>query len=190
MAAQLVRPDVSDLVLRAYGRALHPELFEHHCGVTLTNSKMRLDVRLNASGHVLTLQSGSESMTEVIVDHHESLPKRQRIVDYRLRGCRNESAEFETGLRYDMSCQLERLHLDIFLRMNEELELDCQRADLSTRLPAINRFLPGPLSLIRTEVGRESILIYAFHTFPEHCAIVKTQSLFERCDSPMGRSAQ
>ena len=135
MAAQLVRPDVSDLVLRTYGRALHPELFEHHCGLKVSNSKMRLDVRLNASGHVLLLQMGADSMTEVIVDHHESLPKGSRIVDYRLRGCRNESAEFETGLRYDMSCQLERLHLDIFLRMNEELELDCSRADLSRDFP-------------------------------------------------------
>ena len=182
MAVQLVRPDVSDLVLRTYGRSLHPELFEHHCGLTLTTSQLRLDIRLNASGHVLMLKMGSDSMTEVIVDHHEPLPKRSRLVDYRLRGCRNESAELETGMRYEMSCQLERLHLDIFLRMNEELELDRRRADLSARLPAINRLLPGPLSLIRAEICRDSILVYAFHTFPEHCAIVKTQSLFERRD--------
>ncbi len=178
MTVGLIRPDVSDLVLRTYGRALHPELFEHHCGLILSNSRMKLDVRLNASGHVLMLQMGANSMTEVIVDHHASLPQR-RIVDYRLRGCRTESAELPTGLRYDMSCQVERLHLDIFLRMDEELDQDRRRADLSARLPAVNRFLPGPLSLIRAEVGRESILVYAFHTFPEHCAIVKTQSLFE-----------
>ena len=180
MAVELVRPDVSDLVLRTYGRALHPELFEYHCGMVLTNSGLKLDARLNASGHVLLLKMGDDSMTEIIADRHAMLPERQRIVDYRLRGCRNESAELNTGLRYDMSCQVERLHLDIFLRMDDELERDCPRADLSTRLPASNRFLPGPLSLIRAEVGRESILVYAFHTFPEHCAIVKTQSLFER----------
>lgn len=187
MTTQLVRPDVSDLVLRTYGRVLHPELFERHCGMTLTNSSMRLEVRLNASGHVLVLQAGADVVTELLVDHHESLPERSRIVDYRLRGCRTESAEFGTGLRYDMSCQLERLHLDIFLRMDEELEHDCQRAELSIRLPAINRLLPGPLSLIRTEVTRKSILVYAFHTFPEHSAIVKTQSLFERCETVLGR---
>ena len=52
MAVQLVRPDVSDLVLRTYCRSLHPELFERHCGLTLTNSHMRLDIRLNASRHL------------------------------------------------------------------------------------------------------------------------------------------
>jgi hypothetical protein len=180
MTVHLTRPNVSELVLRTYGRALHPELFERHCSMTLTNSHMRLDVRLNASGHVLALQTSSNAMTEVLMDHRESLPTFSRIIDYRLRGCRTESAEFDSGLRYDMSCQLERLHLDIFMRMNEELEQDISRADLSARLPSTNRFLPGPLSLIRTEVSRNSILVYAFHTFPEHSAIVKTQSLFER----------
>src|SRR5580658_6200613 len=94
MAVQLVRPDVSDLVLRTYGRTLHPELFERYCGLTLTNSSMRLEVRLNASGHVLALRMGANSVTELLVDHHDSLPERSRIVDYRLRGCRTESAEF------------------------------------------------------------------------------------------------
>lgn len=183
MTVQMVRPNVSDLVLRTYARALHPELFERHCSLSLSNSAMRLEVGLNASGHVLVLKMGANTVTELLMDRQELLPERSRIVDYRLRGCRAESAEFETGLRYDMSCQLEQLHLDIFLRMNEELELDCSRAELSVRLPTANRFLPGPLSLIRTEVGRQSILVYAFHTFPEHCAIVKTQSLFE-CPDP------
>jgi hypothetical protein len=181
MTVQTVRPDVSDLVLRTFGRALHPELFERQSGLILTNaSKMRLDIRLNASGHVLALSTGTNAVTEIIMDHREALPTFSRIIDYRLRGCRTESAEFDSGLRYDMSCQLERLHLDIFLRMNEELEQDLNRADLSARFPSSNRLLPGPLSLIRTEVTRNSFLVYAFHTFPEHSAIVKTQSLFER----------
>jgi hypothetical protein len=183
MAVQLVRPDVSDLVLRTYGRALHPELFERHCSLMLMNSHMRLEVRLNTSGHVLALQTSSNAMTEVIMDHRQSLPTFRPIIDYRLRGCRTQSAEFDSGLRYDISCQLERLHFDIFLRMNEELEQDVSRADLSARFPSLNRLLPGPLSLIRTEVGRNSILVFAFHTFPEHSAIVKTQSLFERFGS-------
>ena len=182
MAVQLVRPDVSDLVLRTYDRALHPELFDHHSRLTQSISQMKLDIRLCASGHVLLLQTGFESVTEVLVDHRATLPQRRRIVDYRLRGCRTESAKFDTGLRYDMSCQVEKLHVDIFLRMNEELEQDCRRADLYARLPAVNRFLPGPLSVIRTEVGRGSMLVYTFHTFPEHSAIVKTQTLFELLD--------
>lgn len=183
MTVQVVRPDVSDLVLRTFGRALHPELFDSHSSLRVANSLMKLEMRLNASGHVLSLQTDSHAMTEVIMDHREATPTFSRIIDYRLRGCRTESAEFDSGLRYDVSCQLERLNFDIFLRMNEELEQDLARADLSARFPSLNRLLPGPLSLIRTEVERRSILVYAFHTFPEHSAIVKTQSLFEQVGS-------
>ena len=74
MSVQMIRPDVSELVLRTYSRALHPELFEHHCCLTITNANARLDIRLNASGHVLMLHMGSSSLTEVIVDHREQLP--------------------------------------------------------------------------------------------------------------------
>lgn len=182
MAVQLIRPNVSDLVLRTFDRALHPELFEFHRGLTLSSSQMKLDIQLCASGHVLLLHSVAGSLTEVLIDHRASLPHRRRIVDYRLRGCRTESTELDAGLRYDMSCQVENLHLDIFLRMNEELEQDCRCADLYARLPSVNRFLPGPLSVIRTEIGRGNMLVYAFHTFPEHSAIVKTQSLFQLAD--------
>ena len=179
MTVQQIRPDVSDLVLRTYGRVLHPEMVKSQLGMTLTNDHLRLDIRLHASGHFLLLRANSQSMTELIIDHHEPLPEHNRLLDYRLRGCRTESADFPSGLRYDVSCQLERLNIDIFLRMHEELELDSARADLSARLPARNRLLPGAISLVRTEVCRDSILIHAFHTYPEHCAIVKTQSLFE-----------
>lgn len=183
MTVQVVRPDVSDLVLRTFCRALHPELFDSHSSLRLSNSVMKLDMRLNASGHVLSLQTNLHAVTEVIMDHRESTPTFSRFIDYRLRGCRTETAEFDSGLRYDVSCQLERLSFDIFLRMNEELEHDMARADLSARFPSLNRLLPGPLSLIRAEVERRSILVYSFHTFPEHSAIVKTQSLFEQADS-------
>ena len=183
MAVGLFRPDVSELSLRTYSRTLHPELFEHHCGLVLTKAGMKLDLRLHASGHVLNVTIGEDTITEVMADRHTALPDRRKIVDYRLRGCRTESANLDSGLRYDMSCQVEHLHLDIFLRLDEELELDRPRADLSSRFGALNRLLPGPLSLIRTEVARDSLLVYAFHTFPEHCAVVKTQSLFERITS-------
>lgn len=180
MAVDLVRPDVSDLVLRTYGRALHPELFENHCRLVQTNSGIKLDAKLGPSGHALLLTIGDGTITEVIAHRQAMLPERERITDCRLRGSRNEFAELNWGLRYDMSFQVERLHMDIFLRIDEELEQDVPRADLSTRLPAANRFLPGPLSLIRAEVGRDSILVYTFHTFPEHSTVVKTQSLFEK----------
>ena len=179
MPVRVARPDVSDLVLCAHDRPLHPELFVHHCAIVLRSPDMILDARLCAAGHVLILKVGSETLTEVISDRHEPLPRRSRLFEHRLRGCHTEMIELDSGLRYSVSCSLERLSPTAYLRHHEELIGDCSHASLSAMLASSNRFSPGPVSLLRTEVTQDSILVYAFHTFPEHLAVVKTQSLFE-----------
>jgi hypothetical protein len=74
---------------------------------------------------------------------------------------------------------VEVLDREVYLRFHEELLSDCDRAALALRFPAGNRLAPGPLSLIQTDSSADSLLVHAFHTFPENCAIVKTQTLFE-----------
>jgi len=78
-----------------------------------------------------------------------------------------------------MSFQVERLHPDIFQKLHEELLADCAQTALAHSFPTGNRLAPGALSLIRTEVTSDSLLVHAFHTFPDNDAVVKTQSLFE-----------
>ncbi|MEK6262349.1 MAG: DUF2617 family protein [Planctomycetota bacterium] len=179
MSVRVARPDVSDLLLCAYERPLHPEMFVHHRAITLQNARMSLDARLCAAGHVMILRVGSETLTEVISDRHEPLPRRSRLFEHRLRGCHTETIELDFGVRYSVGCSVERLSPAAFLRHHQEFVGDCPQASLSAMFASSNRFTPGPVSLLRTEVTRESMLVHAFHTFPDHLAVVKTQSLFE-----------
>jgi hypothetical protein len=179
MFIRVSRPDVSDLVLCAHNRPLHPELFVHHSAIVLQGPNMTLDARLCTNGHVLILRVGRETLTEVISDRHEPLPRRSRLFEQPLRGCRHEMHELNSGLRYSVSCSLERLSPATYSRHHEELAGDCLKACLSAKFASSNRFSPGPVSLLRTEITRDSILVHAFHTFPDHLAVVKTQSLFE-----------
>ncbi len=78
-----------------------------------------------------------------------------------------------------MSYHLERVDAEVFANLHEELSHDCLKADLSCRFPPANRLAPEPLSLLRADISPRSLLVHTFHTFPESCAIVKTQSLFE-----------
>jgi len=41
------------------------------------------------------------------------------------------------------------------------------------------RMALGALSYVHVESRNRSLLVQAFHTFPDDCAIVKSQSLFE-----------
>ena len=78
-----------------------------------------------------------------------------------------------------MSYHIERLNADLFLSFHNELLMDLERVELAHRFPSENRFSPEPVSLIRIDAQPDSLLLHSYHTFPESCAVVKSQSLFE-----------
>lgn len=179
MSVSFARPDVSNLVFHVYGRSVHPELFRVHAELEYTLNRFSAVLRICDAGHMIAFTSQGQTLTEIATDGDQPLPQRKRLVDRKLRGCRDDGYRFDSGLKYQVSYQLERVEPDVFLCLHEELWHDCAKADLSHRFPATNRLSPGPISLLRTEAGPRSLLVHAFHTFPESCAIVKTQSLFE-----------
>jgi len=179
MSLSVARPDVANLVLRAYGRALHPDLLDHHMSSRITLPGVTVDLRLTSSGHAFVVHHNSRVLTELISERGEAAPVRGQLLETRIAGCRTETIEFENGLRYDTSCTLERLGLAVYLRAHEELVADGSRASLFVEFPGKNRFSPGPLSILQAEVSRETVSIHAFHTFPEQLAVVKTQALLQ-----------
>ncbi len=179
MNVDFARPSVETLVFHVYGRSVHPELFRVHAEAECLLERYSAVIRICDAGHTVAFLHRGRILTEVAADGKQLLPTRKRLVDRRLRGCRDESIELETGLTYQTSYQMEKLDLEVFASVHEELMLDCHGADLSYQFPAASRLSPGPLSLVRTDVGPRSLLIHAFHTFPESSAVVRTQSLFE-----------
>lgn len=178
MLVSFARPEVADLMLRVFDRPLHPELLECHGLARLTHEDGLLEVQLCRAGHVLMFRRGRQVLTEAISERQQSLPQQKRIMEHRLRGCRTQSFPC-AGVKYSVGCQLEKLNVDVFQRMHEELLADSLKADLAQIYPSSNRFTPGALSVIRADVCDSSLIVHAFHTFPDDCAIVKTQSLIE-----------
>lgn len=179
MQVGYARPSVSNLVFHAYGRTVHPELFQVHAKMQVCQEAYGAEISICDAGHTVAFEFDGNIITEVTATTEQSLPCRKRFLDKRLRGCRDESFRFGNGLRYHVSYQLEQLDPEVFLEIHEELLLDCNTADVAHIFPSGNRLAPGPLSLIRADAGIRSLLIHAFHTFPESNAVVKTQSLFE-----------
>jgi hypothetical protein len=183
MPVQFARPDIADLVLCAYERRLHPELFESRAAAQLQCGRLTLTMRLCSAGHWLEMSFPHQSLTEAMSERQIPLPNMKRICEHRIKGGRTQTFALSSGGIYTSSCQLERLDPAVFVQAHEELLADCRRADLSMVFPGGNRWSPGPLSLIQAHLERDSALIHAFHTFPEFCAVVKTQTLLE---SPSG----
>lgn len=179
MHVQLARPDVAELVFRFYDRSIHPELLPIVAVREMGHSGLRATIGLGEAGHVVTVRHGGRTVTEIAGSSLALLPSQKRLVDRRLRGSRDEQAACASGLRYQASFVLDVLDPEVFLCQHEELLRDSQTAELSFRFPAGHRLDPGALSVVRVEATRKSLLLHAFHTFPEQCAVVKTQSLFE-----------
>jgi hypothetical protein len=179
MRVDYARQSVSDLVFHAYCRSVHPELFEVFAELRIRQEEFSADIRICDAGHTIVFNRNGQCLTEVATTSEQPLPQRKRFLDKRLRGSRDESFRLDCGLKYHASYQLEQLDQEVYQEIHEELLVDTRTADVAHCFPSGNRLAPGPLSLIRADVGARSLLIHAFHTFPDALAVVKTQSLFE-----------
>jgi hypothetical protein len=179
MQVQFARPDIADLVLCAFERRLHPELFSCRAATQMERGNLRLSLKLCAAGHWFELSYRDQFLTEAMSERQIPLPSVKRVCEHRIKGGKTQTFPLASGGKYSSCCQLEKLEPSIFLQAHEELVVDCRRAALSFALPGGTRWSPGPVSLIRAEVERDGVLVHAFHTFPEFCAVVKTQTLIE-----------
>jgi hypothetical protein len=179
MSVGFARPNSSRLMLHVYGRSVHPELFRVFAETELSQDLYAACIRICDAGHIIEFRYEGHTVTEVTASRDQLLPQKKRCLEKSLRGCRDESMRFDSGMRYCVSYQLERMEAGVFLNFHEELLSDCKRSTVAHRFPAESRLAPEPLSLLRTDVGARSLLVHAFHTFPESCTVLKTQSLFE-----------
>jgi hypothetical protein len=174
-----VRPKVAELTFQLYGRSLHPELFQVHKSLHVERGPYRARVEITSAGHVVTWRYDGLTLTEVATSAQHPLPQRRRLLCYRLRGERTDRVECRGGVTYQTSFQLEPVPPEVFWTFQQELAYDGRRRGLLHVFDASGRMALGALSYIHVETRNRSMLVQAFHTFPDDCAIVKSQSLFE-----------
>jgi hypothetical protein len=174
-----VRPKVAELLFQVYGRALHPELFEVYASRTVERGDYKATINITSAGHVVAWQYKGITLTEVAASAQHPLPQRRRLMSYLLKGERQDRVECRGGVRYQMSFQLEGVEPQVFWTFQQELALDGQHQGMLHRFDSSGRMALGALSYINVETRNRSLLIQAFHTFPDDYAIVKSQSLFE-----------
>jgi hypothetical protein len=179
MKLDFVRPDASQLAFRLFERSLHPELFDRYAEALLTAEGFSALLRICEGGHTIEFRCRGEVLTEVMGPYDQDLPERGRCFGYRLRGCRDAAHAVAGAVRYQCSTQVEQLDPEVFSEVHTELKRDAEQAFLSYDFPTSHRFLAAPLSLLQGEVTSESLIIHAFHTFPESGTVLRTQSLFE-----------
>lgn len=175
----VVRPKVAELVFQLYGRALHPELFEIHQSRFVQRSGYDAKIDITSAGHVVTWRYKGLTLTEVATAAHHPLPQRRRLMSHQLRGQRTDQVKCRGGISYQVGFQLEPVNAEVFWTFQEELVHEGERQGMLHTFDSSGRVALGAISYVNVETRNRCLLIQAFHTFPDDCAIVKSQSLFE-----------
>ena len=180
MAVQSVRPDVSALSFMVYDRALHPELFDQVARRTVSTPQWEATVAICRGGHLVTFRTKAGQLTEVAGHHSsEELPTRGQKVAFPLQSGRESTVEFPGDVRVHFSSHIDAVDPPVFTELHQELEADLPGAWLAHEFPSTQRMRPQPISLIKVEPQPDSLLVHAFHTFPDNFAVLRTQSLYE-----------
>ena len=174
-----VRPKVAELAFQLYGRSLHPELFKVYRSRDLERGGYKARVEITSAGHVVTWRYAGLTLTEVACSAQHPLPQKRRLLSYKLRGERDDRIECRGGVSYQVNFQLEPVTPDVFWMFHQELAQDGEHQGLLHTFDASGRMALGALSYINVETRNRSLLVQAFHTFPDDYAIVKSQSLFQ-----------
>lgn len=174
-----VRPKITELVFQLYGRALHPELFEVHRSKRVDRNDYKATVQITSAGHVVCWERDGLILTEVATSGHHPLPQKRRLMSHQLRGARSDKVECRAGITYDVEFALETVDEEAFFTYQKEFTLAGAKSGLLHTFDSSGRFGLGALSYIHLESRQKSLKVLALHTFPDDCAIVKTQSVFK-----------
>jgi len=173
------RPSVTGLVFQLYGRSLHPELFQQHAVRRVERGAFQAEVVITESGHVVCWRGEGLTLSEVATSAAAPLPMKRRLLSHPIRGERSDSLECTSGVCYETAFQLERVQPDVFWTFQQELCDDGMTHGLFHRFATGGRLAVGAVSWVNVETRTKSLIVQAFHTFPDDFAIVKSQSIFQ-----------
>lgn len=173
------RPKVTELAFQLYGRSLHPELFDVYQSRTVERGKYQAKIDITSAGHVVTWRYDGITLTEVAAAANHPLPQKRRLITYRLKGERSDRLECRGGVMYQVDFQLEPVAPEVFWAFQQELSHNGERRGMLHTFDSSGRISVGALSYINIETRNRNMLVQAFHTFPDDCAIVKIQSSFK-----------
>jgi hypothetical protein len=171
---------VSDLKFVLYQRPLHPELFHIHKSRHVARPTYQADIWVSGLSHVVTLESEGRCVTEVTTDDIEVLPQNGLVTSFQFRGERDHLENFDDGMRYILSTQVERMNQNLFHASHRDLIRYASTRGLLVQFDdwAEDEELV-PFTFIDFEARDRELHIQAFHAFPADFTILKTQSIIE-----------
>ena len=172
------RPPVAELVVRAAGRAVHPELWDALASRRVERAGFTLTVWVTRGGHALELRTPSGVVTESLGPRDSELLRGAPGVERSLASGQRGKVQFPAG-RYEVSSRAEWLEPEQFAHAHAELARDGAARGFLVHASPRERLGLAALGYLTADPVLGGVAVAAFHTFPDEFVVVKTQSLFE-----------
>jgi hypothetical protein len=173
-----VRPKITELAFRVFGRSLHPELFETHLSRTIVREQYRLKIDITSSGHLLTWQRHGMVFSEVASSTHQPLPARQQLFGDLVGAPSAQQIQFCNTLDYSCQFQLDPAQPQTFAMIQKELLKSFPCEGMLFQFQSSGRISMGAISYVNIQSRRNTVHIRAFHTFPDAYVVMKSESRF------------
>jgi hypothetical protein len=168
------------LTLLLYQRALHPELFHILGSEQVVRRAYEADIWLVEGGHVISLSSGKNTLTEVILMNHDgSLNDRNLIQTIPCRGEKYHEMTHAGNIKYMISTQEEQLTQTLYDATRQEIVTYAAKRELMTAEVPATAEGGGFLGVLDIERRSHELLVQSFHLFDESQMVIKTQSIIE-----------
>ncbi len=173
-----VRPKVSELAFRVFGRSLHPELFESFESRTINREQYCLRIDITSSGHLLTWQRNGTVLSEVASATFQPLPKRELLFGDLVGMPTSNQICRHNEVDYTFQFQLDPAEPKTFHMIQKELLRSIPCEGMLFQFQSRDQFTPGAISYINIQSRRNNVHVRAFHTFPEAFLVMKSESIF------------
>jgi len=170
---------VDELLFCLYQRPIHPELFQIRRVKKVQQARYQAEIWVCELSHVVTVQVGNQTLTELIIECNELLPKSGLATSFRFRGERDHTQSFDNGLKYILSTQVERLSPQLYPTTHRDYVHFAQNKGMFVPFEEWSQDGLTPFSVVDFDARDHELHIDAFHTFPEEMTLLKTQSIFE-----------
>jgi hypothetical protein len=184
------RARVADLSFQVFNRALHPDWFATRVHRRIPQERWEADVRIIAGGHVVIFGCGPIRLTEILCGPETPLPEPGRLFQSGVRSERSASLHPGGVIEYQTCFEVERVEVEVFRHLCAEMIADGTQQTLLHRFGSCNRLAPAPLSQVHVDSRTRGLSVQSFHTFPDECAIVRSQSLYELTSGPSKRQSR
>lgn len=173
-----VRPKIAELSLSVFGRTIHPELYRTQKVYEVVRSNYCAKLEITGSGHVFHFRSELVNLTEVTASSHQPLPSNRLLTTSPFTVGYQELSEVRGKIGYHSEFQIEKITPEMFWTFQQELSRTTPQNGVIHEFDSSGRMPIGGISYVHTVARDKTLLVQAFHTFPDDQAIVKTRTEF------------